>query len=374
MVWDRRAIQRSDASPSYLEAVDHDAMPWGGALQLNKAMQMEADPASVDSKNSFIRALRFCRDRPGVLAVLSRTGQLKILSTRHEYIEPEARLEASPELLEVRRSHEMDPIYAESSRKNDKIVSFDWVSASSPVLQPRMLVLRANGAFDVLETPSFTSEYPFNLIPWQAPHRGLEGRPVLSPPLTACCPANDEAEGCAYHQVMEFEPSQARNILGPLLSERVLEDKPLFGPNKINVQSLLDKASVSDIHAEQLAIGDEVRKGDFSATLSRATSIAEKLAALRLALKETTSPHSAVTGVQAGGESTIQRDRHEKLLIKAKDIGRFPTDAQVTLDHAMLLRAKENYLFNYERNQQIVADDPWLRDVWAWVTGNASRP
>lgn len=173
MVWDRRAISRHHVNPAYNEALEQDGLPWGGALRLDRAVQTEIDP--VDSKRSFIRALRFCRDRAGMLAVLSRTGQLRVLATRHEHLDAEARVDGSPELLEVRRSYEMDPLYTEPNRKNDKIVSFDWITMGSPVLQPRVLVLRASGAFDVLQKPSFTSEYPFNLVPWQPPHRGQAG-------------------------------------------------------------------------------------------------------------------------------------------------------------------------------------------------------
>ena len=175
MVWDRRATHRQDASSPYLDTVDRDGMPWGGALRLDRAVEMEADPVLMDNKNSFIRSIRFCRDHRGQFAVLSRTGQLRILSTRHEFIESESRVAGSPELLEVSKSHEMDPLYAEPSHRNDKIVSFDWITLRSPIVQPRLLVLRASGALEVLEKPSFTSEYPFKLIPWQPPHRGKDG-------------------------------------------------------------------------------------------------------------------------------------------------------------------------------------------------------
>ena len=176
MVWDRRAVSRHNANPSYLEALEVDGLPWGGALRLDRAVHMETD--SEDSKNSTIRALRFCRDHPGMLAALSRTGQLRVLNTRREYVDMGPRLEGSPELLEVRRSYEMDSQYAEPSRSKDKIVSFDWITMGSPVLQPRVLVLRASGAFDVLEKPSYTSEYPFTLVPWQPPCRGETGMRV----------------------------------------------------------------------------------------------------------------------------------------------------------------------------------------------------
>lgn len=178
MVWDRRATARSVASHSYLEAVDVDGIPWGGALRLDRVLDVESDPALIDSKNSMIRSLRYCRDHSGMLAVLSRTGQLRILSTKPEFTSPSKEIEGSPALLQVRESHEMDYRYLDPGRKNDRIVSFDWVALGSSVQRPRLLVLRANGAFEILEKPSFTSTYPFKLIAWQPPHRGLEGMRV----------------------------------------------------------------------------------------------------------------------------------------------------------------------------------------------------
>jgi WD repeat-containing protein mio len=175
MVWDRRATAKAVSSPSYLDAVEVDDMPYGSALRLDRAMEMDSDESSSDSRNSFIRSLRYCRDHRGLLAVLSRTGQLKVFDTRVEQSHPDMDVAGSPELLHVRKSNEMDNHYSETTRKNERIVSFDWVTLGSPVLRPRLLVLRANGAFDILERPSYTSTYPYKLVPWSAPYRGLEG-------------------------------------------------------------------------------------------------------------------------------------------------------------------------------------------------------
>ncbi len=180
MIWDRRATSRSIASPSYLDAVEMDGVPWGSALRLDRAMELESDAAMSDSKNSFIRSLRYCRDHRGLLAVLSRAGQLKILDTKTEYAHPEVEAEGSPELLHVRKSNEMDTQYSDPNRKTDRIVSFDWVTMGSPALRPRLLVLRANGAFEILEKPSYTETYAYKLVPWMAPYRGLEGVSSLS--------------------------------------------------------------------------------------------------------------------------------------------------------------------------------------------------
>ncbi|KAK4165293.1 SEH-associated protein 4 [Cladorrhinum sp. PSN259] len=341
MVWDRRAISRNDVNPSYADALERDNLPWGGALRLDRAVQMDADPAAMDSKNSFIRSLRFCRDYPGMLAVLSRTGQLKLLSTKREFEEPSRQVEDSPELLEVRRSYELDPLYAEPTRRNEKIVSFDWINMNSPVLQPRLLVLRANGAFDILEKPSFTSEYPYKLIPWQAPHRGFE-------------------EKTPYHDAIELEPPHSHKIFAPLMTEQALADIPVFGPEKADIPALVEK--ILETPVEEAIVVKVVDDAELPDAFADATSIAEKLSALRLTAK-------GFENNPADAEPPSQLERHEKLLTDTWNISCLPSDAQSVLDHLMIHRAKEGYLFNFSRNQQIVADDQWLRDVWAWVSG-----
>lgn len=176
MVWDRRALNRSVASASYLEAVDADDMPFGGALRLRNAMDMESDPQARSDRNSFIRKIAYCRDQRGMLAVLSRTGQLKVFSTQTTEHQPIDLESETPQLLHVQKSNEMDNFYSDFGRKNERIVSFDWLTMPSPVLRPRVLVLRANGALEILEVPSFTRTYPYKLTPWQAPFRGLAGK------------------------------------------------------------------------------------------------------------------------------------------------------------------------------------------------------
>lgn len=152
-------------------------MPWGGALWLDRIVETDSDREASEGKHSLIRSLRYCRDHRGLLAVLSRTGQLKVINTNKESPSPQ---QTGPELLQVQRSYEMDVSYLETSRKNDRIVAFDWVTLGSPVLRPRLLVLRANGRFDILEQPSQTSDHVYKLVPWQAPHRGLEGKCELT--------------------------------------------------------------------------------------------------------------------------------------------------------------------------------------------------
>lgn len=175
LVWDRRALNRSVASKSYLDALENDDMPLGGALKLDRAMEMESDPQARTARSSFIRKIAYCRDKRGKLAVLSRTGQLKVFSTLESAHKPVDIESDGPRLLEVRRSSEMDNFYSEPERSHERIVSFDWITMPSPLLRPRLLVLRHNGVFEVLEMPAETRVYPYKLSPWQAPYRGLTG-------------------------------------------------------------------------------------------------------------------------------------------------------------------------------------------------------
>jgi hypothetical protein len=172
MIWDRRCTSRSVASHSYLQAVDEDALPLGGALRLDSVVQT-ADLAMADSK-SLIRMLRYSRDQRGLLAVLSRTGELRLLETNKEMASSSMTASEGPELLRVEKSHEMSISYPENSKKSDRIAAFDWVTMNSPALRPRLLVLRENGAFDILEQPSHAADHTFKLVQWQAPYRGLE--------------------------------------------------------------------------------------------------------------------------------------------------------------------------------------------------------
>lgn len=376
MVWDKRATSRSMASPLYLDAVDVDELPWGGALRLDRAVTSESEQAINESKASVIRSLRYCRDHRGMLGVLSGSGQLKVYETKHEYCPPEMVADHSPELLEVRRSNEMDNQYSDPRHKNERIVSFDWVTIGSPALRPRVLVLRANGNYDILEKPSFTTTYPFKLIPWTAPYRGLE-------------------EGASYHSMMQLETNQATEVLYPVAFEEALADIPIFASDATEINGAIQKAQkdrAAQIDADAL---EQAKKSRLPPEYFSAKTVAKKLKILRqyekqhlrqqakkgggaqaagtttgstiLSSSRTDLTDSTASLASLSGRPLTSQELHESLLTSTLARQGFPSEAQAVLDHVMLLRAKERYLFNCVLNQEIVADDPWLRDVWGWV-------
>ncbi|TLS29543.1 hypothetical protein PpBr36_00436 [Pyricularia pennisetigena] len=365
MVWDRRATSRFHASPSYTTATeDQPSFPWGGALQLNNALGLESDDSLGDITTSFIRSMRYCRDRRGMLAVLSRTGQLKVMSTSPERLDETYRVEGSPELLEVNKSNEMDSKFLDPTKQNERIVSFDWVTNANAAQQPRLLVLRANSDFEILEVPSFTNSYPYKLSPWQAPNRGLET-------------SGD------HHDLVQFEPQEAREILAPKIMQDALSEIPLFQEPKPDAQAVVANVLQSPFHGGY-HLKDLEAEGSppLPDSFRTATTVAEKLRILREYAKNTLpskglqrsipsrNTDKSLNPLTHEGEHPITyRERHEQLLATTMFTLGFPSEAQLFIDHVMLWRAKEMYLFDCERNRKIVADDPWLRDTWAWIAG-----
>ncbi|KAI0901480.1 hypothetical protein F4806DRAFT_2193 [Annulohypoxylon nitens] len=343
VIWDKRATSRSSSSNFYLDTVDTDNLPWGAALNIERAIDVK--DANLQDRGSLTRSVRFCRDRSGLIAVLSRTGQLKVLDIKKEFVPSTVYPKDSPEVLEVRKSYELDMSYMRD-RKDERIVSFDWLNLDSPALTPRAIVLRANGNFDILEKPSYTSEHLFKMIPWKAPHRGLEG-------------------GHTYHSLMQFESAQYSDMLGSLNIDRAFEDMPLFGIDKGSAHTAVQEALLSPMPTSDPIYDSEANDTQIAELLTNASKTADKLRVLRKFHKEKLKSSKNDDKLN---KLPSNRELHERLLLSTLDTRGFPKEAQVILDHAMLLRSKEKYLFDYVANREIVADDPWLRELWGWIS------
>ncbi|RYO74061.1 hypothetical protein DL764_010984 [Monosporascus ibericus] len=375
LIWDRRATSRPSASPLYLDAVDNEDLPWGAGLKIDRAT--DVDPVRFQDRYSLIRSLRFSRDQRGLLAVLSRTGQLKVFETRKEFTSPQTESAHNPELLKVRRSYELARSYEldssdhSSSRKDDRadsIVSFDWVNLSSPVLSPRAVVLRANGSFDILEKPSYTSQHLYKMVPWQTPYRGL-------------------AEGSSYHTLMQFDAQQYPEMMSSLLIDDALADVPLFGSQKKAITPIIQNILHSHPPDHDIVVEEDAPDIQPDESFKAASTTAAKLRGIRRFLKDDPQESFSSSQNQQASSSDDElnesfmglsitsfgqlsnRQLHEKLLALTRGARGLPKGAQAVLDHVMLLRAKENYLFDCASNREIVADDPWLQDLWDWIAG-----
>lgn len=168
-------------------------------------------------------------------------------------------------------------------------------------------------------------------------------------------------DGEDYRETINLEPLQARDLYSPLLTEKALADAPVFGPQRANIKSVVAEA-LDSASAEERLVADVSQEGPLCPSFDPASSIADKLKALRLAAKGGKD--------QPDDEALLsQRDAHEKLLLDTKNMMGLAPKERFAVDHTMLLRALEGYRFDFAKNQRIVADDPWLKDVWTWVAG-----
>jgi WD repeat-containing protein mio len=152
----------------YLESIDQEEVPWGAALKLDRVIMTE--------KGVHIKQLRYSREHRGHLGVLSSAGQLQVLKTAREYVEPGSvnDIRGAPELLEVKKSIDLeyasfDPDHIK--RPEERIVSFDWLNLGTPELDPRIVGLRSNGTFEILQLPAATAGQLSQLVPWKPPRQ-----------------------------------------------------------------------------------------------------------------------------------------------------------------------------------------------------------
>lgn len=185
---------------------------------------------------------------------------------------------------------------------------------------------------------------------------------------------------------MKFEPSQTTETLGPFLQETALSEIPIFGPEKADVGAIADAAMQTYPPEGDLLIDEAASDVSLPEAFTKATTIAEKLKALRAYTWGISYPD--VVGRddfqrnfdqmmlikiredwREGSIKPSNHALHEGLLKSTMEVAGFPKAAQAVLDHVMLLRAKEKYLFDCRVNRAVVTDDPWLKSVWGWIEG-----
>lgn len=379
VVWDRRVTNRSTASPMYLDAIDEDGVPWGASLSLNKVIEME--------KGVHIKQLRYCREHRGMLGVLSSAGQLQVLKTNKEYVEPESidDVEGSPELLEVKKSIDLeyacfDPNH--QRKPEDRIVSFDWLNLNTPHLDPRIVGLRANGSFEILKTPAASAGHLAQLVPWAPPRP----RKYHTRSSRHCLQAYIYLVGEPYMTLMRFkDPNEAEKVLGPLYADAAKADIPVFGPNGFNnleTKRRLNAAIKEAIHSGEDPVVDLLppyNTKDNDAEASGSTHPpSDQLSELNIENKVDKGKGKAEPEAEASKKCMSSREMHDTLHYSALSV--LPTSKEIKqeLDNVMIKRAVAGYLFDCSKNAQMLkdaewTDDPWLVKVWWWIASESLR-
>ena len=186
---------------------------------------------------------------------------------------------------------------------------------------------------------------------------------------------------------MKFEPSEVANTLGPSLVEQVMTEIPIFGPEKAQAEATADKALQSSTANDLSVENSMVINKPLPESYLQATTTADKLRALRRFIRlssgssdndsdesqssEDAKPLEDGMGVMSLASKSLGscHEFHESSLGRLMGAKGLPREAQNVIDHTMLFRAKEGYLFDAHVNREIVADDAWLRFAWDWVAG-----
>jgi hypothetical protein len=192
-------------------------------------------------------------------------------------------------------------------------------------------------------------------------------------------------EETSYHSAMRFEAAQASEMLGPLLVEQALSDIPIFGEERAGIEETIEKALKVDATAAVVAEQTDAITTPLPESSYHPNTIATRLRSLRAFARSESGSLDATKGdagrmtdsdilraeskelsLAATGLKSC-REIHESVVSTLLTASGLPSEAQCVVDHAMILRAKEKYLFDAAINTEVVADDPWLKYVWDWV-------
>ncbi|TVY92230.1 SEH-associated protein [Lachnellula willkommii] len=314
----------------YLESFDQEEIPWGATLKLDRAIEVE--------RTVHIKQLRYCRENRGTLGVLSSAGQLQVIKTNKEYIEPGSvdDICGSPKLLEV-------------EKPEDRIISFDWVNVGTSDLDPRVIALRANGKFEILQLPSPAAGHLSQLLPWSTHRDGL--------PSTALLNFKD--------------PVEQEATVGPLFAAAVKANAPVFGPDEFSSAEAIRKLTTTikkAVHSKDNPVIDLLAPAN-PAMPQSLEDLGEKLSKVGIQSKIDKDRPGNVEFPETGGSRRIRSSR------KFRDRSHYYTSGTAPetkmkgelIDTTMLRRALGGYLFDCEKNWELAAGDQWLQEVWEWI-------
>lgn len=271
---------------------------------------LEFRPAVDNSQASSIWSLRFSGAKRGCFGVLSSTGEIKIIELAQHSLEPSTgpvnTHGASPWSSRhyTRMTHQLQyPWYDKQSvqAENARVIAYDFMSSESHERRQYALALRSSRNVDLLRIPT---PPPYVRI------TAMDEMAVLKSELDIYKPADTQ------HSIAE-------DLLQ--LQQRVASSKA--------------SKRTSAGHGDN----------EFAARL-------EKLNLENYGHKSSSAAESS--------QPKSSRELHEELMCLG-----FPKYKLELTDSLKLLsvqrrRCQEGYLFNYQKNKEIVANDRWLVELW----------
>lgn len=173
--------------------------------------------------------------------------------------------------------------------------------------------------------------------------------------------------------LMKFKDSVEQEAnLGPLFATAAMANVPIYGPKSFkntDVATALRAAVKKAVHAGGDPVLDLADPSNAEAdTLSGGEADLRKLADLQIHDKGKVGK-----GKSAGIEPKFLSSREQHDDDHYATFRNLPCTKRKheALDHVMLQRAKDGYLFGCKKNQALAHQDPWLQDAWEWVQGKS---
>lgn len=315
-IFDRRAGQSSTA-----------ANLGGGSAQLSQQGPMLEFKRAFEAVGSSLQAniwsLRYCKGQSGCLAALASTGDYKIFETKKEYTprggHPDGHgqvvkddIVASAQRIYIRRIQHIEHAFDDSKHsrsEKQRIVSFDFTNLAGCRGRPCAITLRGDQTIEINEL--------------RGPSSALSISPMGSLAVSRVSPMLNAEPSVPGHTAL---PTIVR-IISPSEDARIAE-------------------SMRDARADLMA--HHTLKG------------------LRLPERAETHSHQREMSFLDKGHLS-SREAHETLhKMQALD-GRLKIESALSFFTVYRRRAAEGYSADCKRNMDIVSDDPWLQDFWAWV-------
>lgn len=171
------------------------------------------------------------------------------------------------------------------------------------------------------------------------------------------------------------DPHERDELLGPLFASEAKADTPVFGPHRFTLNST--RAEVESTIKKQLQsphdpvinlLDPTEAEPGAGAASSKSSNLSNNLDQLRLEHKSLKTASKKADSVSPS-KVLSSIELHDKSHYISVSLGPSAQPKSDILDQIMLQRAARGYLFDCTQNQAIVADDPWLQDVWRWIKG-----
>ncbi len=322
-IWDRRFGSSSSATNLSSGSNANEAGQSGLVLELKNVIDRAN---TANAAKSLIWNTRFSKRKRGCLGLLSSAGELKVIEMLKVYnhqkdsgesvsFEQSSLGPTSAQDLYTNRTRELEyPFYNQQRGRSEKnrVIAFDFISGGDPVDGHRLATLTADGDIEVR---------------------------CLQPPA----PNIDSSSGGGLLiGLLENEQTRAR--------ETANRQRGLIKHQQPRL------ALIEPTHPKKQAIAETlqlIREKTEDADIVANTSTVNITGSL-----DATNSHR---------NPLSSREAHEKLLSYGQS--GFKLDIQDALVSGSLYhrRSQEGYLLNCEKNTEIVADNPWLHELWTWI-------